>query len=155
MSLQVGQQAPSFTLPDTDRNQVSLADFSGKNVVLLFFPMAFTGVCTTELCNVRDNIALYNNANAQVLGISVDSPFTLAKFKEEQKLNFPLLSDFNKEVSAAFGAFYDVFIGLMKGVSKRSAFVIDGAGVVRYAEVLESAGDLPNFEAINSTLASL
>jgi peroxiredoxin len=155
MSLQVGQQAPSFTLPDTDRNQVSLADFSGKNVVLLFFPMAFTGVCTTELCNVRDNIALYNNANAQVLGISVDSPFTLAKFKEEQKLNFPLLSDFNKEVSAAYGAFYDVFIGWMKGVSKRSAFVIDGAGVVRYAEVLESAGDLPNFEAINNTLATL
>ena len=155
MSLQVGQQAPSFTLPDTDRNQVSLADFSGKNVVLLFFPMAFTGVCTTELCNVRDNIALYNNANAQVLGISVDSPFTLAKFKEEQKLNFPLLSYFNKEVSAAYGAFYDVFIGWMKGVSKRSAFVIDGAGVVRYAEVLESAGDLPNFEAINNTLATL
>jgi peroxiredoxin len=155
MSLQVGQQAPSLTLPDTDRNQVSLADFAGKNVVLLFFPMAFTGVCTTELCNVRDNIALYNNANAQVLGISVDSPFTLAKFKEEQKLNFPLLSDFNKEVSAAYGAFYDVFIGWMKGVSKRSAFVIDGAGVVRYTEVLESAGDLPNFEAINNTLAAL
>ena len=155
MSLQVGQQAISFTLPDTDRNQVSLADFAGKNVVLLFFPMAFTGVCTTELCNVRDNIALYNNANAQVLGISVDSPFTLAKFKEEQKLNFPLLSDFNKEVSAAYGAFYDVFIGWMKGVSKRSAFVIDGAGVVRHAEVLESAGDLPNFEAINNILAAL
>ena len=155
MSLQVGQQAPSLTLPDTYRNQVSIADFSCKNVVLLFFPMAFTGVCTTELCNVRDNIALYNNANAQVLGISVDSPFTLAKFKEEQKLNFPLLSDFNKEVSAAYGAFYDVFIGWMKGVSKRSAFVIDGAGVVRYAEVLESAGDLPNFEAINNTLATL
>ena len=155
MSLQVGQLAPSFTLPDTDRNQVSLADFAGKNVVLLFFPMAFTGVCTTELCNVRDNIALYNNANAQVLGISVDSPFTLTKFKEEQKLNFPLLSDFNKEVSAAYGAFYDVFIGWMKGVSKRSAFVIDGAGVIRYAEVLESAGDLPNFEAINNTLAAL
>jgi peroxiredoxin len=155
MSLQVGQQAISFTLPDTDRNQVSLADFAGKNVVLLFFPMAFTGVCTTELCNVRDNIALYNNANAQVLGISVDSPFTLAKFKEEQQLNFPLLSDFNKEVSAAYGAFYDVFIGWMKGVSKRSAFVIDGAGVVRHAEVLESAGDLPNFEAINNILAAL
>ena len=120
-----------------------------------FFPMAFTGVCTTELCNVRDNIAAYNNANAQVLGISVDSPFTLTKFKEEQKLNFPLLSDFNKEVSAAYGAFYDVFIGWMKGVSKRSAFVIDGAGVVRYAEVLESAGDLPNFEAISNTLTAL
>jgi len=155
MSLAVGQQAPAFTLHDTDRNQVSLESLKGKNVLLLFFPMAFTGVCTTELCNIRDNIAVYNNANATVLGISVDSPFTLAKFKAEQNLNFPLLSDFNKEVSAAYGAIYDSFIGWMKGVSKRSAFVIDAAGVVQYAEVLESAGDLPNFEAINAKLAEL
>jgi glutaredoxin-dependent peroxiredoxin len=155
MTVQVGQAAPQFTLPDTERNQVSLGDLKGKNVLVLFFPMAFTGVCTTELCSIRDNIANYNNANAQVLGISVDSPFTLAKFKEEQKLNFTLLSDFNKEVSVAYGAFYETFIGWMKGVSKRSAFIIDAAGVVRYAEVLESAGDLPNFEAINTTLAGL
>jgi peroxiredoxin len=117
--------------------------------------MAFTGVCTKELCSIRDNIASYNNVNAQVLGVSVDSPFTLAKFKEEQHLNFPLLSDFNKEASTAYGTIYDAFIGWMKGVSKRSAFVIDKEGVVQYAEVLESAGDLPNFEAINNTLASL
>ena len=155
MSVQIGQQAPQFTLNDTDRNAVSLADLKGKNVLLLFFPMAFTGVCTTELCSIRDNIAVYNNANAQVLGISVDSPFTLAKFKAEQNLNFPLLSDFNKEVSTAYGAIYDAFIGWMKGVSKRSAFVIDTAGVIQYAEVLESAGDLPNFEAINATLSKL
>lgn len=155
MSVQVGQQAPLFSLPDTERNQVSLADFAGKNVVVLFFPMAFTGVCTTELCSIRDNISFYNNTNAQVLGISVDSPFTLAKFKAEQQLNFPLLSDFNKTVSATYGAMYDVFIGWMNGVSKRAAFVIDAAGIVQYAEVLESAGDLPNFEAINKVLATL
>jgi peroxiredoxin len=155
MSVQIGQQAPQFTLHDTDRNTVSLVDLKGKNVVLLFFPMAFTGVCTTELCNIRDNIAVYNSANAQVLGISVDSPFTLAKFKAEQNLNFPLLSDFNKEVSADYGAIYDAFIGWMKGVSKRSAFVIDATGVIQYAEVLESAGDLPDFEAINAILTKL
>lgn len=155
MSVQVGQAAPTFLLYDTDRKEVKLEDFKGQNVLILFFPMAFTGVCTTELCSIRDNIALYNNANAQVLGISVDSPFTLGKFKAEQNLNFPLLSDFNKEVSSAYGAIYDSFIGWMKGVSKRSAFVVDKEGIIRYAEVLESAGDLPNFEAINATLSSL
>lgn len=155
MSIQKGQQAPDFILKDSERNEVSLSAQKGKNVLLLFFPQAFTGVCTTELCNIRDNIASYNNVNASVFGISVDSPFTLAKFKEEQKLNFPLLSDFNKEVSASYGALYDFFIGWMKGVSKRSAFVIDKEGVVQYAEVLENAPDLPNFEAINQTLASL
>ncbi len=155
MKIEAGQLAPLFILHDTDKKEVSLADFKGKNVLLLFFPMAFTGVCTKELCSVRDNIAQYNSANAQVLGISVDSPFTLAKFKEEQGLNFPLLSDFNKEVSTAYGTIYEAFIGWMKGVSKRSAFVIDKEGIIQYAEVLESAGDLPNFEAINSTLASL
>ncbi|MFY8091771.1 MAG: redoxin domain-containing protein [Chitinophagaceae bacterium] len=156
MSITKGSAAPTFTLPTTVMNEkVNLEDLKGKNVLLLFFPMAFTGVCTKELCSVRDNIALYNNANATVLGISVDSPFTLAKFKEEQGLNFDLLSDFNKEVSASYGAIYDSFIGWMKGVSKRSAFVIDKEGTVQYAEVLESAGDLPNFEAINNTLAGL
>lgn len=92
MSISIGQAAPNFTLFDTDKKPVSLADFKGQNVVVLFFPLAFTGVCTAELCNIRDNIATYNNANATVLGISVDSLFTLGKFKEEQKLNFSLLS---------------------------------------------------------------
>lgn len=155
MSVQIGQQAPSFLLRDTDKKEVKLEDFKGQNVLILFFPLAFTGVCTTELCNIRDNIGVYNNANAQVLGISVDSPFSLGKFKAEQNLNFPLLSDFNKEASKAYGALYENFIGWMEGVSKRSAFIVDKEGVIRYAEVLESAGDLPNFEAINATLASL
>jgi glutaredoxin-dependent peroxiredoxin len=155
MAIQIGQTAPDFSLFNSDKNKVSLADQKGKNVVLLFFPQAFTGVCTKELCGVRDNIAQYNNANAQVFGISVDSVFTLGKFKEEQGFNFPLLSDFNKEVSGSYGSLYQDWILDMKGVSKRSAFVIDKQGVVRYAEVLESAGDVPNFDAIQNTLNSL
>ncbi len=153
MKIEAGQKAPDFSLYDSTKNKVTLSDLKGKQVLLLFFPQAFTSVCTKELCNVRDNIAQYNQVNAQVLGISVDSIFTLAKFKEEQQLNFPLLSDFNKEVSQAYGAIYEAWIFDMKGVSKRSAFVIDEAGIVQYAEVLENAGDLPNFEAIEAALA--
>ena len=157
MSILVSQQAPDFSLFDSEMKQVKLSDFKNqKNVLLLFFPMAFTGTCTKELCGVRDDIARYSNANAQVLGISVDSVFTLAKYKEDQGYNFPLLSDFNKEISAAYDSMYSSFTDMnMKGVSKRSAFIIDKAGIVQYAEVLESAGDIPNFETINQKLESL
>src|SRR5579872_4735967 len=155
MSIQIGQQAPDFTLYDSDKQKVNLSDYKGKNVLLLFFPQAFTGTCTKELCSTRDNIALYNQANAQVLGISVDSIFTLAKYKEDQKLNFPLLSDFNKTVSTEYGCLYDTFVFDMHGVSKRSAFVLDKKGVVRYAEVLETASDLPDFAAIQKTLQDI
>lgn len=155
MALQIGEKAPSFTLVASDKSKVSLKDFKGKNVVLLFFPMAFTGVCTKELCSTRDDIARYSKSNAQVLAISVDSPFTLAKFGEENGLNFPLLSDFNKVASKKYGAFYSEFVLGLKGVSKRSAFVIDAKGTIKYAEVLENAGDLPNFEAIQKILSGL
>lgn len=156
MSISVGQKAPDFNLFDTDKNKVSLADQKGSNVVILFFPLAFTGVCTAELCNIRDNIAVYNNTNAKVFGVSVDSLFSLGKFKEEQNLNFPLLSDFNKEASKAFDVLYETFPAFeMQGVSKRSAFVIDKEGVVQYAEICPTPGDLPNFTAIQSTLAGL
>jgi peroxiredoxin len=148
----IGQMAPDFTLYDSAKNKVNLQDYKGKKVVLLFFPLAFTSVCTKELCYVRDSITLFNNIDAQVLGISVDSLYTLAKFKEEQGLNFPLLSDFNKEVSKAYGALYDEFSYGMKGVSKRASFVIDRQGVIKYADVLPNASDLPNFEAIQSAL---
>ena len=154
-SIQVGQQAPDFTLFNSEKEKVTLSDYKGKNVLLLFFPQAFTGTCTKELCSTRDNIALYNNANAVVLGISVDSVFTLARYKDDQQLNFPLLSDFNKTVSTGYGTLYDTFVFDMKGVSKRSAFVLDKAGIVRYAEVLETASDLPDFTAIQKTLAAL
>lgn len=155
MALQIGQEAPSFSLFNSEKTKVSLSDFKGKNVLLLFFPQAFTGVCTTELCTIRDGISFYNNTNAQVLGISVDSVFTLEQFKQQQELNFPLLSDFNKEVSTAYDSIYHDWIFDMKGVSKRSAFVIDGNGIIQYAEVLENPGELPNFEAIQAALNGL
>lgn len=155
MQIQKGQQAPDFTLYDSAKNKVSLHDYKGKNVVLLFFPLAFTSTCTKELCHVRDNISQFNSLDAQVFGISVDSLHTLAKFKAEQQLNFPLLSDFNKEVSKTYDTIYSTFSYDMEGVSKRSAFVIDGAGMVQYAEVLENAGELPDFKAIEQTLGQL
>lgn len=151
----VGQAAPAFSLYDSEKNKVNLEDQKGKNVVLLFFPQAFTGVCTSELCNVRDSISHYNNTNARVYGISVDSVFTLAKFKEEQQLNFPLLSDFNKEVSASYDSLIQDFVLDMKGVSKRAAFVIDKEGIIQYAEILDKVTDLPDFNAIQETLAKL
>lgn len=155
--LQINQQAPDFTLFDSDKNKVTLSAFAGnQNVLLLFFPLAFTGVCTRELCSVRDDIGRYDNANARVLGISVDSVYSLAKFKQEQAINFPLLSDFNKEVSTSFECIYDSFTDMqLKGVSKRSAFIIDKEGVIKYVEVLDNAGQLPDFTAINNILSSL
>jgi len=156
MSIQVGQAAPDFTLYDSEKNKVTLSALQGSPVVILFFPAAFTGVCTKELCSVRDNLSTYNNTNAKVFGISVDSLFALAKFKEEQQLNFTLLSDYNRDASTAFDVLYDVFPAFeMQRVSKRAAFVIDAAGVIRYAEICPTPGDLPDFSAIQSTLAAL
>jgi peroxiredoxin len=155
MGIQIGQPAPDFTLFDSDKQKLTLSDQKGSNVLLLFFPQAFTGVCTAELCSVRDNIAAYNNVNAKVFGISVDSVFTLDKFKKEQSYNFALLSDFNKEVSTLYQTIYDNWIFDMKGVSKRSAFVIDKNGTIQYAEVLENPGEQPNFDKINEVLAAI
>lgn len=155
MALQTGSKAPDFTLVADDKQTVSLHDYEGKNVVLLFFPLAFTSVCTAELCSMRDDIAQYTDLNAEVLAVSVDSPFTLEEFKKQQQLPFPLLSDFNKEVSRAYGSLYEDFVMNMKGVSKRSAFVIDGKGKIRYAEVLDNAGELPDLAAVKKTLTTL
>lgn len=155
MSLNIGDQAPDFKLFSSDKKEVNLADYRGKNVVVLFFPMAFTGVCTAELCQMRDDIATYSHLKAEIVGISVDSLFTLGKFKAEQNLPFPLLSDFNKETSQAYGAFYETFVFGMHGVSKRAAFVVDKDGIIQYAEVLEKAADIPNFDAVKATLESL
>jgi len=148
MSLQPSQPAPQFTLVSSALKEVSISDFKGKKVIIHFFPMAFTGTCTTQLCTMRDNFGYYDGLNAVILGISVDSPFTLAKFKEENHYQFELLSDFNKEVSAAYGALYAEFFFGLKGVSKRAAFVIDEEQNIVYAEVLEVATDLPDFGAI-------
>ena len=150
-----GDTAPDIALYDTNKNSISLNGFKGKNVVILFFPLAFTSVCTAELCSMRDNIATYNNLNAEIIGISVDSTYTLGKFKEEQNINFSLLSDFNKEASKAFDVLYETFGLGMKGVSKRAAFVIDKEGVIQYAEVCATPRDLPDFIAIQETLSQL
>lgn len=155
MSITIGQSAPQFKLRDTEKNEVSLETFQGKNLVILFFPLAFTGVCTTELCSIRDDISNYQNIGTDVVGISVDSLFSLGKFKAEQNLNFTLLSDFNKTASAAYDCLYETFYNDMNGVSKRASFVVDKNGIIQYAEVLPSAGDLPNFDAIKACLASL
>ncbi len=148
MALQPGQPAPQFTLVSSDKKEVSLSDFKGKKVILHFFPFAFTGVCTAQLCTMRDNFGYYNGLGAEILAISVDAPATLAKFKELNNYQFTLLSDFNKEVSPKYGAFYETFAMGLKGVSKRAAFVIDEKQNITYAEVLENAGELPDFNAI-------
>ena len=155
MNIKIGQLAPDFILYDSTKNKITLSDLKGQNVLLLFFPLAFTSTCTAELCSIRDNISFYNNVNAKVFGISVDSLHTLAKFKSEQSLNFSLLSDFNKEASALYGSLYEMFSYNMKGVSKRSAFVIDKDGIVRYAGVLENASEQPNFKNITLLLEEL
>lgn len=155
MKIEIGQAAPDFSLYDSTKNKVTLSELHGQNVVLLFFPLAFTSTCTAELCSVRDNISFYNDVNAKVFGISVDSLHTLAKYKADQNLNFTLLSDFNKDVSSLYGTLYEMFSYNMKGVSKRSAFVIDKEGIIRYAEILDNAAAQPNFKNINLTLESL
>ncbi|MDI1355942.1 MAG: redoxin domain-containing protein [bacterium] len=155
MSLPLNQKAPDFKLFNTSKQEVSLSENKGKNVLLLFFPLAFSGTCTKELCSVRDSFAVYGSLNAVVYGISIDSVFSLAKFKEEQHLGFELLSDFNKEAAASYGCLNELFILGMKGVAKRSAFVIDKEGLLKYAEVLEVASELPNFEAIQNCLKGL
>ncbi len=158
MSVNVGDKAPAFTLFNQDAGKVSLDDYKGKRVVLLFFPFANTGVCTKEMCTFRDELKAYEDLDAQVLGISVDSLFALKMWQERNKTNFPLLSDFNKEVAKSYGVLYDGFGGGKYGylgVAKRSAFVIDKDGVIKYAESHENAGEEPSYENIKSALEKL
>jgi peroxiredoxin len=154
MAATVGQKAPEFKLMNEKREEVTLSSQKGHPVVLAFFPAAFTGVCTKELCTFRDSMAKLNSANAQVYGISVDTSFSLAEFKKQQNLNFPLLSDFNKEAIQAYGVFNPDMIGL-KGIAKRSTFVIDKDGVVRYAEILEDARNEPSYDKVFDALSKL
>lgn len=157
MSLKVGDVAPDFTLFNQDAQPVSLSQFKGKKVVLSFFPFANTSVCTKEMCTFRDELKEYESLDAQVLGISVDSPFALKLFQEKNNYQFPLLSDFNKEVSAIYGTL-GVFVPdkyNYQGVSKRSAFVLDRNGVIQYVEILENPGNEPNYNAIKETLAKI
>ncbi|HZR27072.1 MAG TPA: peroxiredoxin [Vicinamibacterales bacterium] len=151
MSVDVGSKAPDFTLMNQDRQPVKLSDQRGKNVVLAFFPAAFSGVCTKELCTFRDSLSKLNSANAQVYGISVDTFFTLKAFQDAQHLTFPLLSDFNKEVIQQYGVFNPDMIGL-KGIAKRAVFVIDKDGTVKHKEVLDDARNEPNYDKVFQAL---
>jgi len=153
--MEINTKAPDFKLFNTDKKEITLSDNEGKHVLLLFFPLAFTSTCTAELCSIRDNYSIYNNLNTIVYGISVDSLFTLAKFKSDQNLNFELLSDFNKTASKDYNCLYNDFVFGMKGVSKRAAFVIDKDGKIQYSEILENAGELPDFNAIKNCLNGL
>jgi peroxiredoxin len=155
MALHIGDHAPAFSLYDSEKQLISLSDYEGKNLLILFFPLAFTGVCTKELCGMRDDIANYQHLGTEVVAISIDTPHTLKKFRDDNAFNFPLLSDFNKTTSTAYECIYEEFVLGMKGVSKRSAFVVDKQGIIKYAEVLETAGDVPNFDAIKEALTSL
>jgi peroxiredoxin len=157
MDISVGDRAPDFTLKSKsgDMNDISLSDYRDeKNVVVLFFPLAYTGVCTDEMCSVSAGLADYDALDAQVLGISVDSPFAQEAWAKENDITIPLLSDFNKEVSAAYGSQFEDLIGF-KGVAKRSAFVVDKSGVVRFASVSDDPTELPDFDAIKACLQAL
>jgi peroxiredoxin len=154
MPVDVGSKAPDFTLTNQDRQPVTLSEQRGKPVVLAFFPAAFSSVCTKEMCTFRDSMARLGKANAQVYGISVDTFFTLKAFQDHEKLTFPLLSDFNKQVIRDYGVFNEDMIGL-KGIAKRGVFVIDKDGVVRHREVLDDARNEPNYDKVFETLGSL
>src|ERR1051326_5181970 len=154
MAVDVGSQAPDFTLTNQDRQPVKLSEQRGRPVVLAFFPAAFSGVCTKELCTFRDRMARLNEARAQVYGISVDTFFTLKAFQEAQGLTFPLLSDFNKQAIRDYGVFNEEMIGLKRS-AKRAVFVIDGAGTIRHSEVLDDARQEPDYERVFAALAAL
>lgn len=155
MMIQKGDKAPNFCLYDTGQKQVTLEDFRGDKVLLLFFPFAWSEVSTKELTEIRDHIEDYEELNVQIVGLSVDSPYTLKRFREENEIPFSLLSDFNKEVSRAYGTLYEDFIMDLRGVSRRSAFVLDGKGTVKYAEVLENDRAMPDFKKIREVLKKI
>ena len=154
MSADVGSKAPDFTLMNQDREPVTLSQLKGRPVVLAFFPAAFSSVCQKEMCTFRDSMSQLDKANAQVLGISTDTFFALKAFQDQQQLNFPLLSDFNKEVIRQYGVFNEDMIGL-KGIAKRAVFVIDKDGILRYREVLDDARNEPDYKKVLDSVASL
>lgn len=155
MAVAVGSKAPDFTLVNQDRENVTLSEKLGKGpVVLAFFPGAFSGTCTKELCNFRDTMSNMTKLNAQVLGISTDTFFVLKAWDDQQKFGFPLLSDYNKEVINRYGVVNPDMIGL-KNIAKRAVFVIDKDGVVRYEEVLADARNEPDYTKLNEALGSL
>jgi peroxiredoxin len=155
MALKNGERAPSFTLYDTEKKSRSLSEFLGRKTVLAFYPGAFTGVCTKEMCTFRDSLASLGTLNAQVVGISVDSPFANRAFAEQNKLTFPLLSDFSREVSESYGGIQEDFSGLKSyRASKRAVFVLDTGGIVIYSWITDNPGVEPPYAEIQKALSS-
>lgn len=155
MAIKVGDMAPDFTLYDTEKKQRKLTEFLGKKTVLAFFPGAFTGVCTKEMCAFRDALSSLGRLNGQVVAISVDSPFSNKAFAAQNHLQFPVLSDLNRDVSRKYAGVYDNFAGLTGyTAAKRSVFVLDPKGTVRYLWITEDPGVEPNYEEVNKALAA-
>jgi len=163
MPLSVGAKAPDFSLATKTADgakQIKLSDnFGKKNSVLLFFPMAFTGTCTQEMCSVTPELPNYDGANAVVYGISGDNPFAQGAWAQKEKIGVTLLSDYEHKVAKEYGVAYDSFLPErnlgMGGVPKRAAFIVDKNGVIQYAEVREDARELPDFDKIKSKLTEL
>ncbi len=156
VQLQIGQKAPDFSLYDTSLKARSLSEFLGKKTVLAFFPGAFTSICTKEMCSFRDSMTNFNNMNAQVVAISVDPPFSIKAWAEQNKLQFPILSDFNRQAIRTYGVFHEDFIG-MKGytAAKRSVFVLDEKGIVRYKWVSENPGIEPPYDEVRKAVEQI
>jgi glutaredoxin-dependent peroxiredoxin len=153
--INVGQKAPDFKLIDKDKNEVTLENFKGKNLILFFFPMAGTGTCTKEVCAIQDDFKMYQGLNASVVGISVDTLFSLKRFTEDNKLDYPLLSDFNKQAIKDYDVVNHDFNWGYKDVAKRATFVIDQSGIVRFIEILPKPGDFPNMDLIKEALRKI
>ena len=155
MALAVGSKAPDFKLFNTEKKEVTLSDFKGHNLVIHFFPAAFTGVCTAQLCNSRDELTFYTDLNVAVVGVSVDMPFSLSAFKAKLNLNFDLLSDFNKEMIKAYDMVQENFSVGLKGVARRGVILVDKQGIIRYVEVTPGTGDQINFDALKEAASKL
>ena len=158
MALPIGSKAPDFTLKSKNASglvDVTLsANFGKKNMLLLFFPLAFTGVCTAEMCDISNGLAGYSDLGAEVIGISVDSPFAQEAWALKEKISITLVSDLNKETTKSYGVEFPGLAGI-GDTSARAAFVIDKNGVIQYSEQTPTPKDLPNFEAIKAKLAEL
>lgn len=151
----VGEKAPAIQLVATDLKQITWDDYIGKNVVLLFFPLAYTSTCTKEMCETQNDLSIYQNLEAEVIGISVDSPFVLKKFSDDYHLHFKMASDFNRFTTLQYQISFEGNFSGMTGFSRRAAFVVDKNGIVQYAEVVTTPGTLPDFNAIKQVLQAL
>ncbi|HYM68356.1 MAG TPA: peroxiredoxin [bacterium] len=152
MSVAVGQQAPEAVLVNGERKAMKVSELRGKPTVLAFFPAAFTGTCTKEMCRFRDDLNRLNAMNAQVFGISADTPFVLAEFAKQHQLTFPLLSDFNHQAMKAFGVYDGSFLGLLDGIARRSVFVLDKSGKVAYVWLSDAPGQEPPYDEVQAAV---